>query len=105
LAFGSHDRLRMKLYALKLQLPMTQAHNVSLGRRSRNLQTRRQSVPFNHQGMITTCLETVFESLENRFAVMTNFRRLAVHQNRRPDHSSTKNLRDCLMAQADAQHW
>src|SRR6185503_5807820 len=50
--------------------------------------------------MITTRQKAIVNSGKDRLPVMTNFRRLAMHQLRRANHFSAKRLTNRLMAQA-----
>src|SRR5258705_5880860 len=84
---------------------MTQSHDDVVSGKSRNLQTLGKRFSFNNQRMISTGLKMIIHSLEDRFAIMTDFRCLSMHQLGSAHHLPSKSLTDCLVAKADAQQW
>jgi hypothetical protein len=53
--------------------------------------------------MIASRLKTIRQSREDRFAVVNNFRSLAVHHLRRADHTSAKSQPNRLMTESNAE--
>src|ERR1700746_1699895 len=98
------DRLRMKLHSLDAQLAMPKAHDRSVIRLGRNFQLARQRFPLDDQRMVACGLKFLRQASKNRFAIVIDAARFAVHQFARSNHSPPKRRPDRLMAQANTEN-
>src|ERR1044072_4597206 len=95
----------MKLHTLSLQFAMAQAHDDAVARFRRNFQTIRQRLALDNQRMIASSLERRRKLTEDRLAVVTNLRRLAMHPFGRAHHAPAKHLPNRLVSQTHAENW
>ena len=93
----------MKLHALDLHLAVAQSHDDAVGRGRGDFEARWQRLALDHQRVVASGLETVFEPLEDGLPVVTDLGGFAVHEARRAHHAPAEDLSDGLVTQTHSE--
>src|SRR3954447_8071448 len=101
-ALGEHG-LGMELHALNPMSAMAQAHDLALRTESAHLELRRNLVGSGDERVIARHAEWIGQTVEHATAIMADEGGLAVHGPAGPHHQPAIDLRDALMAEADAE--
>src|SRR5215207_5101987 len=104
LALGGEDGLGVELHALDLEAAVAQTHDDAVGRRGRDFEAVGQTLALDDERVVARRGEAVFESLEDRPAVVANLGRLAVDGLGAAHDAPAEDLPDGLVAQAHAEH-
>src|SRR5579862_7816784 len=94
----------MKLHSLEPQFAMPKSHDRAIVRLCGNLEFAWQRFPLDDQRMIARSLEFLRQAAKNRFAIVIDPARFAVHQFARSNHSAAKRCADRLMATANTEN-
>jgi hypothetical protein len=98
---GEHG-LRVELHALDGKRLMAHPHNLSVVVCGGSYdESRRQTFPGDHKGVVTRCSKGIWHAFEQPFAIVAYHRGLAVHDAARPRYHAPSNLTNRLMAEAD----
>src|SRR5450432_895739 len=94
----------MKLHSVQRQVPMLQAHNLAVIRGRGDLKGFRERWQLDDQGVITSRLERLLDSLEDPVVRVTDPRGLPMHEVRCARDLRSEDLRNALMPKADAKN-
>src|ERR1043165_1721685 len=94
----------MELHPLDRQAAMAQPHDLAVLGFGGDGEALRQRCALDDQRVITRSHETNRYFFEDPFSVVTDARRLAVHDPAGADHLSAERLADRLVAEADAEN-
>src|SRR6266850_5916454 len=84
---------------------MAQSHDFPLGSFGGDLKTGRQSLSLHDQRMVACSVKGIGQLMEDRFPVVPDLRRFAMHQPFSSNDITAKCYSQRLMAEADAQKW
>src|SRR5215472_11535414 len=93
----------MKLHAVHRQSVMRERHDQAVLGFGGHLELARQPLAFDYQRMIARRLEWRIDAAKDAAAAVLDFRKLAVHRDRRADDLAAEGLADGLMAETDAE--
>src|SRR3990170_2145566 len=102
--FGE-NRLGMELHAFDGKLLVAHGHDDTIGGASRHVQVRGQPLRVDDQRVVAHGGEGIFEPAENSLPVVSDFRKLAVHDRRCANDLTAEGGADGLMAEADPKDW
>jgi len=93
----------MKLDPPDREIPVADAHDFTLLGLSRDFQTVREGVRFDHKRVVACGIDGTWNSLEEILAIMDDRGNLSMHQSVVDDHLCPKAVTNALVAKAHSQ--
>jgi len=94
----------MELHALHHERPVTDPHDLALGRTRSDLDLRWKRFRRGDERMVTTHLTRLGQPGKQPASIMIDCRGLTVHQTARPHDLASKHLHNRLMSEAHPEH-